>query len=77
MQPTLLWEAAVTRSEQAERIWFNPSKFWGATKDMPPEQVDLLWESVQQLAAARNLDALRRYDFICVGNGYLRQGERH
>ena len=66
----------MTRSEQ-ERIWFNPSKFWGATKDMPPEQVDLLWESVQQLAATRNLDALRRYEFISVGNAYLRQWERH
>ena len=67
----------MTRSEQAERIWFNPSKFWGATKDMPPEQVDLLWESVQQLAATRNLDALRRYEFISVGNAYLRPIDRH
>ena len=67
----------MTTSEQAERIWFNPSKFWGATKDMPPEEVELLWESVLRLAAARNLEALRHYDFICVGNGYLRRIERH
>jgi hypothetical protein len=62
--------------ERQDRIWFNPSKFWGATKDMAPEQVDQLWESVQQLAAARNLEALRRYDFIRVGNAYLRSGDQ-
>lgn len=64
----------MTLREQQERIWFNPSKFWGATKDMAPEQADRLFESVQQLAAARKLEELRRYDFISVGNGYLHPG---
>lgn len=70
-------EADVTRTENQERIWFHPSKFWGATKDMPPEQVDQLRESVLQLAAARNLEALRRFDFIHVGTGFLRQRDGH
>ena len=68
-------EAVVAMTETQERIWFHPSKFWGATKDMPPEQVDLLWESLLQLAAARNLEALRRYDFIRVGNAHLGAAE--
>jgi len=66
----------VTTSEKQERIWFHPSKFWGATKDMPPEQVETLWESVLQLAAARNLEALQHYDFICVGSAILTRRPR-
>jgi hypothetical protein len=66
----------MTTSQDQERIWFHPSKFWGATKDMPPEQVETLLESVLQLAAARNLEALSRYDFICVGNAILRRRPR-
>lgn len=67
----------MTGVQQQERIWFHPSKFWGATKDMPPEQVERLWESVLQLAAAHNFEALRRYEFIHVGSAQLRAGDRH
>ena len=49
-----------------ERIWLNPPKFWAATKDMPPADVDRLMDELFHLAERRDLEALKRYDFIMV-----------
>ena len=59
-------------SVEPETIWFNPPKFWAATKDMSPQQVDSLMETLFFLAEIRNLDALRKFDFIGIGHAYLR-----
>ena len=55
---------------QRERIWFFPDKFWQATKDMPPEQVSSLMEEVERYAAARDVQALKKYPFVFVGDPY-------
>jgi len=54
-----------------EPIWFNPPKFWAATKDMSPQQVDSLMDTLFLLAEIRNLEALRKFDFIGIGHSYL------
>jgi hypothetical protein len=58
-------------STEREPIWFNPPKFWAATKDMSPQQVDSLMETLFFLAEIRNLEALRKFDFIGIGHSYL------
>jgi hypothetical protein len=55
-----------------EPIWFNPPKFWAATKDLSPQQVDSLMDTLFFLAEIRDLDALRKFDFIGIGHAYLR-----
>jgi len=56
----------------AEPIWFNPPKFWAATRGMSPQQVDALMDTLFFLAEIRNLEALRKFDFIGIGYSYLR-----
>ncbi len=68
--PVLLWESTVT-TNNPEPIWLNPPKFWAATKDMSPQQVDSLMETLFFLAEIRNLEALRKFDFIGIGHAYL------
>ncbi len=68
--PVLLWESTVTTTNP-EPIWLNPPKFWAATKDMSPQQVDSLMETLFFLAEIRNLEALRKFDFIGIGHAYL------
>jgi hypothetical protein len=63
-------ESTMTAAE-LEPIWLNPPKFWAATKNMSPQQVDSLMETVLFLAEIRNLDALRKFDFIGIGHSYL------
>jgi len=58
----------MTAAELADRIWFNPQKFWAATKGVPQEEVDRLVDRLMRLAESRDLDALRRYDFISIGD---------
>lgn len=58
-------------SANPEPIWFNPPKFWAATKDMSPQQVDSLMDTLFFLAEIRNLEALRKFDFIGIGDSYL------
>jgi len=53
-----------------ERIWFFPNKFWSATKGMPAEEVSRLMEEVEKLAEAKDVDALRKYPFVFVGDPY-------
>jgi len=54
-----------------EPIWFNPPKFWAATRNMSPQQVDSLMDMLFFLAEIRNLEALRKFDFIGIGHSYL------
>jgi hypothetical protein len=53
-----------------ERIWFFPNKFWQATKGMPPDQASALMEEVEAYAAAGNVQALKKYPFVFVGDPY-------
>ena len=49
------------------RIWLVPQKFWAATQNMKPEQADSLLEKVSELAARKETEALRKFDFIIIG----------
>jgi len=53
-----------------ERIWFFPNKFWQATKGMPPEQAAALMEEVERYATAGDVQALKKYPFVFVGDPY-------
>ena len=60
-----------------EPIWFNPPKFGAATRGMSAQQINALMDTLFYLAEIRNLDALRKFDFIGIGYSYLwRQGAR-
>jgi hypothetical protein len=53
-----------------ERIWFFPNKFWAATKGMPAEEISRLMEEVERLAEAKDVEALKKYPFVFVGDPY-------
>ena len=55
-------------AEYPDRIWFNPSKFWAATKEMPPEAADDLLDRIIDLAESQDLEELRKFDFVSYGN---------
>jgi hypothetical protein len=55
---------------QRERIWFFPNKFWAATKGMPADEVSRLMEEVERYAEAKDVEALRKYPFVFVGDPY-------
>ena len=58
-----------------KRIWFLPHLYWQATKGMLPEEVDNLMQEVERLAEAHDLDALRKYSFICIGKTCHRKAD--
>lgn len=53
-----------------ERIWFFPDKFWRATNGMPKDEVSKLMEEVEKYAEAKDLEALKKYPFVFVGDPY-------
>jgi hypothetical protein len=55
---------------QRERIWFFPNKFWAATKGMPAEEANRLMAEVEKLAEAKDVEALKKYPFVFVGDPY-------
>jgi hypothetical protein len=60
----------IAETNQRERIWFFPDKFWQATKGMPKDEVSKLMEEVETYAEAKNVEALRKYPFVFVGDPY-------
>jgi len=59
-----------SETNHRERIWFFPNKFWQATKGMPKEQVSQLMEEVEKYAEAKDVEALKKYPFVFVGDPY-------
>ena len=55
-----------------ERIWFLPQKYWQATNGMSEEAKSELMLKVEHYAEIRDLQALRQYPFIHIGNLYSR-----
>ena len=53
-----------------DRIWFNPPKFWAATRGLSAEQIELLMQRVLMFAEAKDLQALGQFDFITVERRY-------
>lgn len=56
-----------------EPIWFFPDKFWAATRNMPKHQADSLLEEVISLSEVRDIEALRKYDFVSIENPYRKR----
>jgi len=48
------------------RIRIHPPLFWAATKDMLPDQIDMLCERVEYLVAQGDTGSLQQYDFVIV-----------
>jgi hypothetical protein len=62
-----------TEVNPRERIWFFPDKFWRATANMPPDEVANLMAEVEGYAAAGDMQALRKYPFVVVGDPYTKK----
>jgi predicted lipoprotein len=62
-----------TEPDRRERIWFFPDKFWRATKDMGPDEVANLMAEVEGYATAGDVQALRKYPFVVVGDPYKKK----
>jgi len=62
-----------TDSDQRNRIWFFPHKFWEATKHMPKEEAANLMAEVEGYAASGDTEALRKYPFVFVGDPYKKK----
>ncbi len=63
----------LTESDQRERIWFFPHKFWQATRNMPKDEAANLMAEVEQYAAAHDVQALSKYPFVFVGDPYKKK----
>jgi hypothetical protein len=63
----------MTETDQRERIWFFPHKFWQATKNMPKDEAANLMAEVEQYAAAHDFQALSKYSFVYVGDPYKKK----
>ncbi len=59
-----------TEADHRERIWFFPDKFWQATKNMPKDEATNLMAEVERYAEAGDVQALRKYPFVFVGDPY-------
>ena len=64
----------IAEMDQRKRIWFFPNKFWQATKGMPADEVSKLMEEVETYAAAKDVEALKKYPFVFVGDPYTNHG---
>jgi len=60
----------------SERIWFFPDKFWRATKNLPPDEAAKLMAEVERYAEVRDMEALRKYPFVFVGDPYRKPRNR-
>ena len=65
-----------TETNQRERIWFFPDKFWQATKNMPKDEAANLMAEVERYAANRDLQALSKYPFVFVGDPYKKKNKK-
>ena len=60
-------EFMTSPAEYPDRIWFNPPRFWEATKGIQPEAAAELLDKIIDLAEARDLEELRNFDFVSFG----------
>ncbi len=53
-------------ASQDIRLWLIPQRFWAVTRNMDKVQADTLMEQVIELAEKRDVEALRKFDFVVV-----------
>ena len=58
--------------EYPDRIWFDPPKFWAATRGMTKRETAWLMERVEDMAARKDIEGLKHFSFIYFGNPYRR-----
>jgi hypothetical protein len=58
---------------KSRSLWCLPHRFWAAMRNMPKEHADRLLDEVITLAEVRDLEALRKYDFVSLENLYSRR----
>ncbi len=58
--------------EYPDRIWFDPPKFWAATRGMTKRESDWLMERISDMAARQDVEGLKHFSFIYFGNPYRR-----
>lgn len=63
----------MTEADHRERIWFFPNKFWQVTKNMSKDEANQLMAEVEHYAATGDLQALRKYPFVFVGDPYKKK----
>ena len=54
-------------TNQIERVWLVPQRFWSATKEMSVEETERLIEHLMYLSTIHDFESLRKFDFIIVG----------
>jgi hypothetical protein len=54
------------RSDPIERVWIDPPKYWAATKNMSPEQVEQMLDEIMALVETGDREALGRIDFLSL-----------
>jgi hypothetical protein len=60
-------------SKPIEKLWVLPTKYWTATSNMTPEQIDRMVEEILEFADHGNIEALRKYEFLSLEDPYLQQ----
>ena len=60
-------------AEYPDRIWFDPWKFWAATRGMNKQEARWVGEQVERLAEKGDMESLRRFSFIQIGNPYRKR----
>lgn len=53
-------------SSQDVRLWLVPQRFWAVTRNMDKVQAENLMQQVMDLAEKRDVEALRKFDFVVV-----------
>ena len=59
--------------EDTVRIWFLPQAYWQITEEMPQKEADDLMAEVEAVAAKPDLEAIRTYSFVCIGESCHRR----
>jgi len=53
------------------KIWIDPPRYWAATANMSPEQVEAVLQEISAMAEAGQIDKLQKYDFVLTENPYI------
>jgi hypothetical protein len=54
-------------TNQVDRVWLVPQKFWSATKGMSAEETEKLVDRLMSLSEVGDFATLQKFDFIVIG----------
>lgn len=61
----------MTSNHSSPKVWIDPPRYYAATADMTPEQIDGLLHQINAIAEAGRYEELKKYDFVLTENPYL------